>query len=295
MDSPAGPRRSGPTIGDMIRLDPAHPPLWRTPTVLQFGRQSGCVLDDPPLWQLQFIRELEKGVPDSAVASLARSLGAPPGAADTLLDRLRPVLLDAATRTPQVLILSAPDASAARIDEVSAGLRGAGAVVRTAADPPPPGEGVDAVILLAAHALHPRRAAVVHSRDLAHLPIVLGFDSAEVGPLVTPGASACLQCLAAHQRDRDPAWPALTAQLVGRTGQVGPAAIAVEAGLHAGRMLISARTEQTLTLSAGAADARLERWGRHPECSCGSPAGNATVTDLESRSTTTARAYAVPA
>lgn len=37
-----------------------------------------------------------------------------------------------------------------------------------------------------------------------HLPITASPTSASVGPIVMPGRTACLRCLALHQRDADP-------------------------------------------------------------------------------------------
>ena len=37
-----------------------------------------------------------------------------------------------------------------------------------------------------------------------------------VGPLVIPGRSACLHCLDLARAERDPAWPQVLAQIIGR-------------------------------------------------------------------------------
>ena len=37
----------------MQRIDPAYPPLWRTPTMLQFGRSDRARLDEPALWHMR--------------------------------------------------------------------------------------------------------------------------------------------------------------------------------------------------------------------------------------------------
>ena len=55
----------------MLRLDPSHPPVWRSAGALQFGAEPVAVLDDPAPWQLRVIRELERGVPDGAFVSFA--------------------------------------------------------------------------------------------------------------------------------------------------------------------------------------------------------------------------------
>jgi len=71
---------------------------------------------------------------------------------------------------------------------------------------------------------------------IAHLPVQVLDATAWVGPLVLPGHTACLRCVDAHRRDRDPAWPAVAAQLAvlppgGDPGVDG--ALAAAAAAHA--------------------------------------------------------------
>ena len=51
------------------------------------------------------------------------------------------------------------------------------------------------------------------TRRLAHLAVTVRDGTVVVGPLVRPGRTPCLNCLDLHRRDRDPAWPAIAAQL----------------------------------------------------------------------------------
>jgi bacteriocin biosynthesis cyclodehydratase domain-containing protein len=44
---------------------------------------------------------------------------------------------------------------------------------------------------------------------------VVRETSAVIGPLVQPGHAPCLRCVELARADRDPAWPVLSAQLVG--------------------------------------------------------------------------------
>lgn len=72
----------------MLRIDPAHPPLWRTPTTLQFGMPPVAVVDDPTSWQQRLVRDLERGLPDDAVISLACALGATAHQAADFVERI---------------------------------------------------------------------------------------------------------------------------------------------------------------------------------------------------------------
>jgi hypothetical protein len=56
-------------------------------------------------------------------------------------------------------------------------------------------------------------AATYARYRLAHLTASIRDGTAIVGPLVPPAGSPCLNCLDLHRNDRDPAWPALAAQL----------------------------------------------------------------------------------
>ena len=272
----------------MLRIAPAYPPLWRTPTMLQFGRSDRARLDEPALWQLQVIRELGKGIPEVGVSALARSLGVAAADVDTLLDRLSSVIVSTGTAL-RVGVELADDPAAQYGPQIRDGLQDLGidAALGTSREQ-------DAVVMVAAHGLHPRRAAAWMREDIPHVAIVLGAGEAEVGPLVLPGQSACLGCVSAHERDRDPAWPLVAAQLIGRGDPAGPATLAAEATLHTGRMLLAGRSGLSLRLTL-AADAEHRLWEQHPECSCESPGEIVTVNAPVSRPATRARAIAVPA
>ena len=53
------------------------------------------------------------------------------------------------------------------------------------------------------------------ARDAMHLPIVSDEDGLTVGPVVVPGVTACVGCLAHARADRDAAWPRIALQLGG--------------------------------------------------------------------------------
>lgn len=72
----------------------------------------------------------------------------------------------------------------------------------------------DLVVLIEPDAADAVAAQQLVARDVHHLSIVIREGSVIVGPLVRPGASACLRCLDLHRSDRDPAWPRVLAQLL---------------------------------------------------------------------------------
>jgi hypothetical protein len=73
--------------------------------------------------------------------------------------------------------------------------------------------GVDLVVLADTLAADPRLVRDLHVGGVPHLPVRMRDGAGLVGPLVIPGVSSCLCCVDLHRTDRDPAWPALAAQL----------------------------------------------------------------------------------
>ena len=155
--------------------------------------------------------------------------------------------------------------------------------------PPPP----DVHVLADAAAPDPVQVAALHLHRIAHLAVRLRDGAGVVGPLVLPGRSACLGCLELHRRARDPGWPAVTAQLMGREGSGEPEAAAATAALGVAQILAvldgdacrAAGPDGDRTATGGAppvlgatleldlAGGTLLRrpWTGHPDCTCGAP------------------------
>jgi hypothetical protein len=289
----------------MQRLDPAHPPVWRNASTLQFGLDAVLVLSDVQPWQERFIRELEVGLPPAAVAPLGESLGVDRAAAEAFVRRLgRVMAANAPVKDPPVTLQLPDGVSQGFIDEIVGAFSVSGMSARVEhwspwlrVDP----DDRTPVVLIAAHVVEPRRAAALLGRDVRHLPVVFGGRSVEVGPFVRPGRTPCLACLAAQRIDADPEWPALAAQLVGRRLPPAPSALVWEAGLAAARMVSDAECRParqampsvTILAATGARTTRLHR--PHAACRCRSLAGTATAPDLVRPETTTGRVFARPA
>jgi hypothetical protein len=113
-------------------------------------------------------------------------------------------------------------------------------------------------------------------RMLPHLLIEERDNVVLVGPLVPPAGSPCLNCLDLHRRDRDPAWSAVTAQLV--TGADGAVPISMAtavtcAGVAAGQVLAYLDGSPVATIGASfeinsSTPPRRRSWTAHPRCDC---------------------------
>ncbi len=134
-----------------------------------------------------------------------------------------------------------------------------------------------ALVVLAPPPSHDVTTAERLRRDgVPHLAVDTVDGAGIVGPLVLPGRSACLRCLEAHRRDRDPTWVA--AEGDGRPETAGSAlavAIAALATMQALTFLDEPHTgtvPATLdgTLELRPPDWRLRRrtWPPHPDCGC---------------------------
>ena len=52
------------------------------------------------------------------------------------------------------------------------------------------------------------------NRDVPHLNINFDMYQTQISPIVFPGSTPCLNCLAESKVDEDPAWPAIASQLI---------------------------------------------------------------------------------
>ncbi len=288
----------------MLRLNPAYPTVWRTDTILQFGSEPVAIVHDPEPWQLRVLRELEQGIPDGAFAGFAGAAGAPDGAAAArFLARIRRALTTNASARRRVTLHAGDDVPAHQRDALASALVAAGYDGDTAHPYDAVGTiapGTEAVVFVVHRIVAPGAAAALMSADVAHLPVALTGSGAEVGPLVEPGRTACLACVAADRRDADPSWPAVAAQLLGRPVEAEPAVL-WEAGIVAGRLIAergrnrSALRTRSVSLNAGSLQRTVRSHRPHAECRCRSLSGTATAAAPVRLVPTSATAFARPA
>jgi bacteriocin biosynthesis cyclodehydratase domain-containing protein len=116
-------------------------------------------------------------------------------------------------------------------------------------------------------------------RLVPHLVAEVRGDVGVVGPLVSPGTSACLRCLDLARTDRDPGWPALAVQLAESARGVAPCdgalalAVAAQTALQALAYVeggsLPAAAGGTLELVLPDWRWRRRSWQLHPDCECG--------------------------
>jgi hypothetical protein len=141
----------------------------------------------------------------------------------------------------------------------------------------------DLVVLADAAAPEPVRVDRLLRAGTAHLLVHMRDGTGVVGPLVLPGRTTCLRCLELHRSDREPAWPAVAAQLVGRVGRATPACVAATAALATAQAVAALDGTAAGTEVPAVLDATLEFepcgprlirriWTPHVRCGCGAAA-----------------------
>jgi bacteriocin biosynthesis cyclodehydratase domain-containing protein len=118
---------------------------------------------------------------------------------------------------------------------------------------------------------------VTSVRDEPHLLACVRETTGVVGPLVVPGRTPCLRCLALARGERDPQWPALSAQLIGDhvtepCDVVLASLVASVAAMQALAFLDGADEPAAvggvLEYDAGRGTLRRRSIGVHPACGC---------------------------
>jgi ThiF family len=140
----------------------------------------------------------------------------------------------------------------------------------------------DLAVLTSHHG--PELAAGLLADNVPHLAAAADEAIGIVGPLVVPGRSACLHCLDLARAERDPAWPVVLAQLIGRqastpacdcvlaTSVAAQASAQVLAFVDRGRA--DAVTNGTLELALPGWQWRRRTWETQVRCGCSSGAGS---------------------
>ncbi|MFJ6531910.1 hypothetical protein [Microbacterium sp. NPDC091662] len=183
----------------LTRLHPGSPLLWRDEHTLQLGDDGGLRIDAEDAWVEPLLSRLRSGFRRGSFDVIAHAVGAPRDASRALLKRLDPLLLDDVAPARPAWVESigiTDDRSEYRMREA---LTDEGITLVDLGRRP----GVGIVLVNGAAAA--LQFARYLREDTAHLPVSFEPGRVTVGPLVMPGATACLACRDAHARELDPA------------------------------------------------------------------------------------------
>lgn len=270
--SRTGITRLGHHLCMILRLDPRHPALWRTPHSLQFG------VDAPPVVLQQvskaderMISALAIGVTRPGLSVIGLDAGATEQEVAGLIETLRPVLQAAVPPRSQSVALAG---SGRTVDGIAACLGEAGVHLRMGYDDRAARSDTDLAIIVAHYTIAPELYGFWLRRDVPHLPVILGDTAVQIGPIVEPGIGPCLYCVAQRRTDTDPAWPAIVSQLWGRRSPAESALVAGEVAALVSRLALSRLdgsprpTATSIHLDAATGQLSRRKWLRHPECAC---------------------------
>lgn len=210
----------------LTRLDPRYPVLWRDERTVQFGLDDRVRVHVDADWVEPLLGRLRSGIRRGSFDVVAHGVGAPRQAARRLFELLRPVLVDDMPPAPPVWLEGVNIADGRALERLRDALADEGVCAGERTD-------TDAVgVIVVEGAAAALQFAAYLRDDVAHLPVAFERDAATIGPLVIPGETPCLSCRDAHESARDPAWPMLHAQLIGRpSGRIAATRVAGAAEL----------------------------------------------------------------
>lgn len=292
----------------ILRIDPSHVMVWTSPTTVQFGiDRSALTLTVDPVRE-RLLSALQAGCTFRALCRVGRiepvpaRVGLDEADVEGFVRALRPVLLrppGSGSSSPPVaaaaVVGGAPESAPVHVlqcttsgspPDEAAPARAIAELLRVAGRPVMAGRGIPPsalhkpafAVLLAAWSVPTAAFQRYTSDGVPHLPVVFGDESVRVGPLVRPGAGACVRCLHLDRRDREPAWPVIAAQLAGTRAPQEGGALAFDAVGRAARVARTWLDERRDVLRGGSVSlqvrARSEKWTwhrPHAECGCRSP------------------------
>ncbi|MCV7315655.1 cyclodehydratase [Mycolicibacillus parakoreensis] len=285
-------------------LNPAMPVLLRPDDTVQLGwdpRRAVLIAPPPDLSVAALaalLRSMQTRISAVALHRRARADGLREPAALT-------ELLTAVVAAGLARVETAPRPSSSRCpairvhgrgplsDLLATSLRGCGARVEHSRQPHARLTGTDLVVLADTLVVDPRLLRELHGGRVAHLAVRVRDGVGLIGPLVIPGVTSCLDCADLHRGDRDPAWPALAAQLRETVGTADPATVLATGALaltEVNRVVAAVRGaavdpappptwNATVEFDVAAGTLLTRRWRRHPRCRCwsGAPPGAPSV------------------
>ncbi|MDR1768420.1 MAG: hypothetical protein LBR32_08355 [Propionibacteriaceae bacterium] len=262
-------------------------PLWRSSGQLQLGADPELILDGVPadvaraveLWRRPHTeRGLARLLPDLGrnwVSWLRHQLAS----ADLLV-------AESAPRPDAVAVVGTGDLADALVESLTLARLGGVRRIASGVESPvvPHWSRLDtpwpALTLVATGSLEPDRMLTdeLFRSDAAHLVVRAGDARAAVGPLVVPGATACVRCMDLARCRLDGDWPKLLAQLCRKPASAPPhlAAWSVATATAQAKALLDGHqpdaTARVISLDGWDNCLRAEDVLPHPDCACTMPA-----------------------
>lgn len=251
----------------MIQLDPAYPALSIDDFQVQFGVPAKLQLKVEHSWQERLLDQLESGVTDDLLPSLACVLEADETEVREFIAALTPVCKTPKERPPRVTISAGDNVPPSSVRTLQEALAEYGISSVTGLRP----EEGSIMLLLSAWATAPHRYRNLTYNDWPHLIVEMNPEHFNIGPFVKPGSTPCGFCVAQHQRDSNPHWPKLQSQLVVRPAKAPPRALFYSAAAQISKTLFtnSSNGETVVTevrLEHGAQ--AVNSFALHPDCYC---------------------------
>jgi bacteriocin biosynthesis cyclodehydratase domain-containing protein len=267
----------------VLRLDPAIAMIWRDPFSLQFGVEPArLVLREVSSAQERMIAALASGVSRSGLSMIATASGAEETDAAELLKRLDPLIESAPPAAPERTV--AIVGRGPTVEQIATALAVAG--VHVIASTSVPHSDCDLGVTVGHYVLDPESYGYWLRRDVPHLPVAFGDDSATVGPLVEPGVTACLYCIEYYRRDADRSWAAIASQLWGRRGGAETPLAVMEVAARVSRAVlrrldgVAPTVATSVRIDVATGDTVARTWLPHPECGC---IGMSAISDASDR------------
>lgn len=255
----------------VLRLDPRHPLLWRTPQSLQFGLdRPSVVLEKLTHADELVIAALVCGVSRSGAQMIGHSAGLDDADLTALLDRLEPALEHPTPRlAPASAVVTGIGETAERLGRL---LADEGVHVL----PDGPEVNPEIAVIVAHYVIEPEDHGRWLRRDIPHCAVIFGDETVRIGPIIRPGTGACLYCLERQHTDSDSAWPAMASQLWRRRSGLESSLLAQEVATAVTRLVLAHRVVQpvesatTLEIDARTGERMLRETRNHPDCGCAS-------------------------
>ncbi|WP_141918055.1 hypothetical protein [Klugiella xanthotipulae] len=194
------------------QLPPRLPLVWRDPYTLQLGvDRPRAQLDHVTLSEERLLHLLHVGVDDATYQGCGEALDVSPARRDQILATFAPVpprIPPSVTATQSIIVLSGTHPARGELTRILTSLHHTVAAQDSLAHRSP-----SLAVICADYAVAPSRYRGWLSADVPHVPLVFSDETVRWGPIVEPGTSGCLLCVDLHQRDTDPAWPAIASQL----------------------------------------------------------------------------------